>query len=172
MRRRPPYVDAVTWFLAAWIALTVVTQHPLREFDGPRRKKSLRMILPDWRFFVPNPATEDLVPLYRVVAGGEPGGWRRLYPPRTPRWWHLLLNPDERRDHAAIDVCRELTMLGALDERQMRECVPLILLRDAVVRQLGQDDTTVQIAVAAEAPFASPPRRRLAWLSPILDADR
>ncbi|KQR48008.1 hypothetical protein ASF87_03445 [Microbacterium sp. Leaf161] len=162
----------MTWSLAAWIALTVVTQHPLREFDGPRRKKSLRMVLPDWRFFVPNPATEDLVPLYRSVVDGEAGGWRRLYPPRTPRWWHLLVNPDGRRDHAAIDVCRELTMLGVLDATQARECVPLTLLRDAVARQMGQGATTVQIAVAAEAPFASPPRRHLVWLSPILDARR
>lgn len=62
---------------ATWLTATALCQHPDRSFDRLRGSAAGRTLIPDWRFFAPNPALHDFHVLHRVVlAGGDATPWR------------------------------------------------------------------------------------------------
>ncbi|MGS0562821.1 hypothetical protein [Microbacterium aurugineum] len=166
MARSERPVALVTWLLAGWIAATVLAQHPQHEFDRMRRIPVFRLVLPDWRFFVPSPPDHDLVPIFRRVVDGEPGRWSRIGRPRERNLLDGLWFPGARREHGLVDVSRELSLLGPVSQAELDSCVPFVVLREAVRAAHGVDGHEVQIGILAERPYASDTGRRIMWLSP------
>lgn len=107
--------------LAAWFWFVVGINHPARGFDRLRRYGGVfSLVLPNWRFFAPEPALHDSLVLYRLcTATGAWTPWRELdvlFPER--RWWNVAFHPGNRRAKALIDIVN-LTLVN-LDRLPLR----------------------------------------------------
>ncbi|WP_019202182.1 DUF5819 family protein [Tsukamurella sp. 1534] len=149
MPRREPAARAVEWGLAGALLVTAAAQHPNKMFDRVRRADRLGVLIPNWRFFAPEPARHDFHVVYRVAtAGGTVSPWADASPPAARRWRHAVFFPERRRDKALSDVCTEVG-IGA-SRGDVSDAVPYRLLRgfvgSAVRREhggrTGQDAVT------------------------------
>ena len=79
---------------------TIVAQYRVR---GIVQLLSNLAILPQWKFFGPNPPLHDVHIVARDLhEGGRLGPWQRIWAPRPYHWRHALWNPERTAD-AAID---------------------------------------------------------------------
>jgi hypothetical protein len=100
---------AVTVGLAAWFALTAASQHPNRTFDRFRRYDRSGLLIPNWRFFAPEPARHDFQVLHRVLpAEGEETPWQESRDVAPRSWAQAVWFPTHRRDKSIFDTCHEL----------------------------------------------------------------
>lgn len=104
---------AGTWLLdgllAVWFAVTVASQHPHRVFDRFRAYDPTGLLVPNWRFFAPEPAHHDFHLLHRVLtADGAETPWSETVQIAPRAWSHMAWFPDRRRDKAVFDICNEL----------------------------------------------------------------
>ncbi|WP_051062158.1 hypothetical protein [Ilumatobacter nonamiensis] len=119
--------------LTGWTLATMVSQHPSKAFDRLRKYDATGVVLPNWRFFAPEPAKHDLRILYRVLTvTGEEQPWDELDPIAHRRWFHPLWFP-RRRTHKAVS---DLTGMFFASMGQVgldpAESVPYRLLRDHI----------------------------------------
>ncbi|MER6914400.1 hypothetical protein ABT354_22245 [Streptomyces sp. NPDC000594] len=103
------------WRIAAAAALTVTVaaQHPGDLFGRIREKDPLALI-PNWRFFAPNPSVHDSEFCYRTLSEqGETSPWTALslVPERTLR--HMVWFPDRRVGKAVFDVGSDIVRVIA-----------------------------------------------------------
>ncbi|BBC29811.1 uncharacterized protein SGFS_011050 [Streptomyces graminofaciens] len=98
---------------AAALLLTLAAQHPNHEFNRVRTRDIFSM-LPNWRFFAPNPAMYDYHFLYRTVhADGSASTWHDISGIEDRKPMHLIWFPTRRADKSVFDACQE--MLQRLD---------------------------------------------------------
>lgn len=119
--------------LAGWLLATAASQHPNNMFDRFRRYDRTGVLIPNWRFFAPEPARHDFHVLHRVLtADDEATPWRetRHFTPR--RWLHAVWFPDHRRDKAIFDVCHDLIKHLQVPGRDLTHMPAYIVLRDFV----------------------------------------
>jgi hypothetical protein len=117
----------------AWLVATAASQHPHRAFDRFRDYDPIGLILPDWRFFAPEPAQHDFHLLCRVLSADErqiPWSEATRITPRL--WSHAVWFPDRRRDKAIVDICNELITLMNVPSLELTDTCPFLLLRDFV----------------------------------------
>lgn len=148
-RRHP----ALTAGLALWFGLTVVGQKLWRP-ESPTRSRwqPLHLVLPDWRFFAPDPGVYDQVVLYRTGSGsGPPSGWTAVREPEPRRVRHAVWNPQQRVDKALWDVCAELTRF--IDLRRRADVEASVIVRDL---QLSVPYLTLLSIVSDRASPSSP----------------
>lgn len=108
--------------LGAWFWATALSCHPSRDFDRFRALDHLGAVLPDWRFFAPNPAEHDYHVIYRVgLDDGGASDWVAIptIPART--WTHMVWAPDKRRAKGVFDACSNLVFfVGKMSLRDLR----------------------------------------------------
>jgi hypothetical protein len=117
----------------AWLLATAASQHPQRAFDRFREYDPIGLLLPNWRFFAPEPAQHDFHVMHRVLTADErqtPWSEATRITPRA--WRHAVWFPDRRRDKAMFDVCNELIMLMGVPSVDLTTTSPFELLRDFV----------------------------------------
>ncbi|AXK34880.1 hypothetical protein DVA86_21745 [Streptomyces armeniacus] len=94
--------------LAGWFVATVVSQHPGGGHNRIRRldKTGSGMLIPNWRFFAPNPAVEDRHFLYRLASEDmtRHTEWREVQPIAQRRLAHAFWFPDRRSEKAIVDA--------------------------------------------------------------------
>jgi hypothetical protein len=131
--------------LTGWLLATTLSQHPNRAFDRFRKYDRTGAMLPNWRFFAPEPAVHDYRVLYRVLhADGEQTTWREATALGDRRLRQALYFPDRRRDKAVSDVCNE--MLGYLNTHEDLTLLPAYrLMRDHVAAVVARDETSCGI---------------------------
>ncbi|MFF7638388.1 hypothetical protein ACFZB9_35345 [Kitasatospora sp. NPDC008050] len=67
------------------------------------------MLIPNWRFFAPEPAQHDVHLLHRVRLADEAGtAWPQTNPIAERTWRQSVWFPERRRDKAMFDLCAEL----------------------------------------------------------------
>lgn len=131
MPRRESAAHAVEWGLAGALLVTAAAQHPNKMFDRVRRADRLGVLIPNWRFFAPEPARHDFHVVYRTVSGdGVVSAWRDASPPAARRWRHAAYFPERRRDKALSDVCAEVGVRAARGD--VSTAVPYRILREFV----------------------------------------
>jgi hypothetical protein len=119
--------------LGAWFLATAASQHPHRVFDRVRDYDPTGLLVPNWRFFAPEPAQHDFHLLYRVLStDGEQSPWREALQIAARRWLHAVWYPDRRRDKAMFDVCTELLRSMAAPARDVTLAPAYQLLADFV----------------------------------------
>jgi hypothetical protein len=94
--------------LAAWLSVTAACNLVV---SGRRiRQRDLLGLVPEWRFFAPNPVDRDLVLLHRAWSESVPvSGWRQVgVPARRRELWNPLWNPEKRRQKSLIDLVNDL----------------------------------------------------------------
>ena len=110
-RLKNPFTgEGASWRIAGALMLlcTLAGQHPLTEF-GRVRRKDLLILLPNWRFFAPNPATTDYHFLYRTVdAEGAASSWHDVSGIEDRKPMHLFWFPTRRADKSIFDACQEI----------------------------------------------------------------
>jgi hypothetical protein len=93
---------------AAMLATTVLSQHPNPLFDRMRSRDALSLV-PNWRFFAPNPGIHDSHLLYRTLsAGDETSEWLQLPLHQKRTVWQAVWFPDRRLGKSIFDVGDEL----------------------------------------------------------------
>ncbi|MFI9723178.1 hypothetical protein ACIHFE_26580 [Streptomyces sp. NPDC052396] len=100
---------AVIAAVAAWLGVTLLSQHPNRLFDRFRKHDPFGVVIPDWRFFAPEPARHDMHLLYRVLtADRERSAWAETNRIRERDWLQTVWFPERRRDKALFDLALQL----------------------------------------------------------------
>jgi len=119
--------------LATWVLATAASQHPHRLFDGLRRFDLTGLVLPNWRFFAPEPATHDFHLLHRVLTvRGEQTDWQETTPITGRRWSQVMFFADRRREKSMFDVSNELVTAMAKPQVDVTRTVAFELLRNRV----------------------------------------
>lgn len=130
----------VTGGLAAWFVATVAGQHPQRAFDRVRGRDKLGVLIPDWRFFAPEPGQHDLTMMHRVRgADGVNTQWLETKPIVARRWSHAVWMPGRRHDKAMFDVANELCALVAMPIGDPTSTPAYRLLRGFAERSVRAD---------------------------------
>ena len=131
--------------LGGWVLATAASQHPQREFDHFGHRDRLGCVIPNWRFFCPEPARHDYHVMHRVLAAdGNVSSWEETVRIESRRWRHMVWYPDRRRGKATFDLCSQLGVL--LGGRQdVTQFCSYQLLRNMVARAVadGQTETAV-----------------------------
>jgi hypothetical protein len=118
---------------AAWLVATGSSHHPLSQFDRFRLYDRTGMLIPNWRFFAPEPAQHDFQVVHRVLtADGEQTPWRQTTSNAPRAWQHMIWFPDRRREKAVFDVCTELVIAKGGSNRDVSQTAAYRLLRDFV----------------------------------------
>jgi hypothetical protein len=128
--------------LGAWLVATAAGQHPHRAFDRVREWDPIGVLLPDWRFFAPEPAKHDFRVLHRLVtADGGVTPWRETTRIAPRAWHHTLWCPSRRHDKAMFDLCRELIARTTDPAVDLASTPPFQfeLLRDFVAREVRRE---------------------------------
>lgn len=102
---------AVVTAAAGLLLATALSQHPNRSFDRLRRFDRLGLVIPNWRFFAPTPATEDFHVLHRTLEAHEvetPWETTLEIAPRRPS--QLVWFPTRRREKAIFDITTEILL--------------------------------------------------------------
>ncbi|KZM74593.1 hypothetical protein [Nocardia terpenica] len=103
---------AVPTILAGWFIASVLGQHPDRTYDKIRRvdKSSGGMFIPNWRFFAPEPGTDDTHFLYRLANEdkSEHTEWREVFSFAPRKLTHAFWFPGRRIEKAIFDVSSTL----------------------------------------------------------------
>ncbi|MBT1635159.1 hypothetical protein FGG90_13080 [Clavibacter tessellarius] len=98
----------ITGFFAAWFVVTVLAQHPDRAYDRVRRLDAGvgNAAIPNWRFFAPKPAVEDVHYLYRLADDDRSrhSEWRSMHTISTRRMGQALWFPGRRKEKGFFDV--------------------------------------------------------------------
>jgi hypothetical protein len=125
---------------AGWLLATVSTNHPLTEFDRLRRYDRTGLLIPNWRFFAPEPARHDFHVLHRVLtADGEQTRWRLTSSIAPRAWSHVMWHAGRRREKALFDIFSELVMARDSGRRDVSRTAAYRLLRDFVEYSVRQE---------------------------------
>jgi hypothetical protein len=96
--------------LGAWFVASCIGQHPQRAFDRVRQLDPTGTLIPDWRFFAPEPAQHDFVLLRRTLdADGTETPWESIVEIKPRTWRHAFWFPERRLDKAVHDLCDQIT---------------------------------------------------------------
>ncbi|TDD04278.1 hypothetical protein E1292_19230 [Nonomuraea deserti] len=120
--------------LAAWFVVTLLSQHPRRKTEWLRDLLPGGLI-PDWRFFAPEPVQHDLVLVHRTVAAnGDQTRWRVTTPVSDRSLLHLVWFPQRRMEKALHEIAGELLGQAATGTRTWTSHHTFGLCRDHVIR--------------------------------------
>ena len=132
-RRADPAKALLSAALGGWVLATAASQHPHRMFDGLRRFDITGLLLPNWRFFAPEPAQHDFHVLHRVLtADGETTPWEETTPITPRAWAQVLFFADRRQEKGMFDVANELVVTMSKPSLDVKRTVAYELLRDRV----------------------------------------
>lgn len=121
--------------LALWFTVTLLSQHPRREFDRVADCDKTGVAVPNWRFFAPEPAQHDYHVLYRTeTADGRTTEWREAsaISPRRPS--QMVWFPDRRREKGLFDICHELITVMKRHGADLTGAPAYRMLRNSVAR--------------------------------------
>lgn len=123
-----------------WLIGTALSQHPHRSFDRLRQFDRSGLVIPNWRFFAPNPAIHDNRLAHRILwQDGSASEWIETHEIVGRTWHDGLWCPGRRRDKAVTDMCSNLLQLLSERHGDAVEHMPTYLTMNAVVRhQVGQ----------------------------------
>ncbi|GAA1176027.1 hypothetical protein [Nesterenkonia xinjiangensis] len=93
---------------SALLVATVATQHPNPVFNRLQLRDHFS-VLPNWKFFAPNPATHDYHYLFRTLdVDGETSRWQSIELIADRRMHQAFWFATRRGEKAVFDVCSEI----------------------------------------------------------------
>lgn len=112
----PAFLSAA--FFGAWFAFSLIGQ--LWPRDSWIRRGSISWLVPDWRFFAPEPGVKDFVVVYRSkTRAGQLSALKEIAPAPSGalRW---LWNPETRRRKALFDLTDSVHLMA----ERLSKCGP------------------------------------------------
>lgn len=143
--------------------MTVFSQHPLRAFDRLRKADRNGLVLPDWRFFAPDPIRYDFALLFRTGTGSDNvTEWQFAQPATCSRQWrHGLWYPEQRLNKALLDVCQ--SALKSLRNTNPGSAeAPLLILRSLAEISARQTSPSEQLSENMKYPYISTEKMQFA----------
>ncbi|EHM28124.1 MULTISPECIES: hypothetical protein [Streptomyces] len=145
---------------AALLLTTLAAQHPHPAFERGRNK-DLFSLVPNWKFFAPNPATHDYHYLYRTLdENRETSPWVELDLIENRRMIQAIWFSSRRTEKAVFDICSAIIkniakgedptgspsfrVLAEFIRKQIRDAQDVSAARGfqfSVVRASGHDDS-------------------------------
>jgi hypothetical protein len=126
--------------LAAWFTVTAAGQHPHRVFDRVRSHDHTGMLVPNWRFFAPEPAQHDFHVLHRVLTHDEEQTpWRDTSSITERTWRQMFWFPRRRREKGMFDVCGELLSITARPGLDVTRFPVYLLLQDCAAHAVATE---------------------------------
>lgn len=122
--------------LSVWFSLTLMEQLQ-KGTKVNRRIDPLSAVIPNWRFFGPQPAMHDCHLLYRdELRGGKMTAWREVEVVEERRSSHMFWHPNRRREKVLFDATEEMKSYAGRerDLRKLQVTVPYLLLLSYVTR--------------------------------------
>jgi hypothetical protein len=96
------------WFLLCLLVLVPRLRPYIRVWD-------IFSLVPEWKFFAPNPAQGDYILLYRdQLADGTVTPWTEVALAQKRRWWNAAWNPGKRANKALFDAMVEVSSEASL----------------------------------------------------------
>lgn len=93
------------WVGAGMLVTTLAAQHPHIVFDRARTK-DLFSVIPNWKFFAPNPAVHDFHYTYRTLGlEGDTSEWREIEIITSRRLHQAFWFAARRPEKAVFDIC-------------------------------------------------------------------
>lgn len=95
--------------LGLWFAGTALKNEPTRKWRWSERIDPVALVLPDWRFFAPNPGVHDNHILFRdELPDGEVTDWQEVTVVRQRKLSHIVWYPDRREEKIFFDAINEI----------------------------------------------------------------
>lgn len=156
MARRPRLATVlaggVEAVFAGWFVLTLLTQHPQRSLDRLRKLDPVGLTIPNWRFFAPEPATQDFHLMYRTRgADGDVSPWAEASSIVRRRLVHAIWFPGRRREKAFFDVGIDLIALNSLEVEQMRHASSYRLVANYIRHVVDRRERTGELDPGCDA---------------------
>lgn len=96
----------VVSFFVLWLLLCLLVYVP--RFHDIIRNLDEFALIPEWRFFAPNPGRHDFHLLFRdKFRDGAVGPWTEIAPIDGRRLWNVVLNAGKRKNKALLDCMRD-----------------------------------------------------------------
>ena len=107
---------------------------------------TLGWTIPQWRFFAPNPGTENVHILYRQQENDEWGRWVELLGGHQTKWHSGFWNPGSRGYKAVFDAAQQLITFSGYGATfdWVAQSQAYRLLADVVAEQIRERSTTGQ----------------------------
>lgn len=138
--------QVVNGILVGWFLTTVVAQYPDDSYARFRRLGPLtqHFLIPNWKFFAPNPGVDDYVLVYRTgsVDSGRWTEWQRLADPPRSRVVDAFYSPSSRWHKGILDIVSSLKMVAHLGAEDRRVLACRNLLLDLVRESLRASQAT------------------------------
>lgn len=118
-----------------WLLASLVSQSPFRRWDHLRRLDVFHLIIPDWRFFAPNPGIDDYHVLARDLGpDGARDPWFEVGFVGERRWTQFFWFPARRYEKTVFDAANELIKIcvEAEDTEAASMTVPYLTLLNHV----------------------------------------
>lgn len=149
----------VTWALIGHLGITVFQNTPDAHISMLHRF-TFGWTIPQWRFFAPNPGTENVHILYRQQDNGTWSPWTELPTRYRPTWHSGIWNPGNRGYKALFDAAQQLMTLsghGATFD-WVAQSPAYKLLADVIAERLRSTTAagTYQFMLATSTPEAGP----------------
>jgi hypothetical protein len=133
--------------VVVWLILTALCN--IGSIGRALRVRDIWGLLPEWRFFAPNPIEADLRLLYRDFASADARGvWTEPPVLHGRRWWHFLWNPEKRINKSLFDAMNEVQTLALASDARVFSPSYLLLLNVVSNIRRTWPARQVQFAVA------------------------
>ncbi|WP_432249583.1 hypothetical protein ACRAR1_20915 [Streptomyces sanyensis] len=150
-------------------------QHPHRSFNRIRRRDPWSLV-PDYRFFAPEPSTQDFRFAYRTVdRAGRLGKWREIDTTERRRGYHGVWFPNRRPEKAVFDICNSILLTAArVDLADIHHTLPYQLAAaftlSNILRESGVEEIKAfQFSIASVAEYDPEDVPDLSFVSPLID---
>ncbi|MCS3427178.1 hypothetical protein [Leucobacter aridicollis] len=136
--------------------LTMLNNFPDQHLSIERFSSLLQGQLPNWRFFGPNPGSDNLFLYYRTIGtGGEPSPWMQREVGSSRHWWAVIWNAGNRAPKALFDICQNIHQLSILsdgDFEKVKNSQAYEILRDYFYYSTSSDQLGCQFALLSSRP--------------------
>jgi len=115
-----------------WFLLSVFVYPP--KLNKIIRKLDWFSLIPEWRFFAPNPGQHDYHLLYRdKFQDGSLTQWTEIMLTTQRRWWNMVWNPGKRGNKAFLDTVIEFAQSAISgSDRALELSIPYLTLLNYV----------------------------------------
>jgi hypothetical protein len=116
---------------ALWLLLSAAVLFP--KLSPIIRRADWLCLVPEWKFFAPNPGRHDFHLLYRdQFRDGTLTEWTEVSPTGKRRWWHFLWNPAKRGNKALFDTVSQLFDHVRAGDKTLEVSIPYLTLLNYV----------------------------------------
>ncbi|MGP3947278.1 hypothetical protein [Streptomyces sp. 7N604] len=128
--------------------VTLLSQHPLRTFDRLRRYDHVGLLIPNWRFFAPEPARHDFHLLFRTLSvTDEESPWKAASRIHERKWRQVVWFPGRRQEKGVFDTCNEIVGVVGKKDVKIVDTAVYRLLRDFVIRRIREEEDERHAAI-------------------------